>query len=80
MCRPNSSHGISLAMDIFFLACSNSNHRIRSSASENLRKLVKVFFDFNFCITNACLFIFKELMGTHFARIQQDLFHELKKV
>ena len=33
---------ISQAIEIFLLACSDQNHRVRSSASENLKRLVKV--------------------------------------
>lgn len=45
-CRPNTSQVISQAIEVLLLGSSNQNHRVRSLASENLRKLVKVFFFF----------------------------------
>ena len=40
--RPNSQQLISQTMELLVHACSSSDHHIRLSASENLKKLIKV--------------------------------------
>ena len=99
---------ISQTVELLVHACSSSDHHIRLSASENLKKMIKVYnknnehfsesvhiklqcrqsaaatnqltialYSCNFCGYDVSL---QNLMNVHLSRLQQDLFHELKKV
>ena len=51
-CRPNSSQLISQTVELLVHACSSTDHHIRLSASENLKRMIKV------CILCMCMYIF----------------------
>ena len=76
-----SSVVVSGAIELLVHACSSQDRAIRLAGQENLHKLVKVTHRVCLLYTSSySLLSVQGLQSSHLSRLQQDLFHELKKV
>ena len=75
-----SSVVVSGAIELLVHACSSQDRAIRLAGQENLHKLVKVTHRVRCCTLHHIHYCLQGLQSSHLSRLQQDLFHELKKV